>query len=173
MIEFKGYPKTNRYSNEIVRITEKIDGTNIVLYNENGHTLHVGSRNRWLSAGKQHDNHGAWSLCQLYKEHFLKYLPQNCYCYGEFWGHGIGKRYPKNTPKAITFFSEYLNDIPELLSINFVKKLHVFYKGPPLNIKPNFLTEELDKYVKNINYDPEGFIIEYMLEKIKYKIILN
>jgi hypothetical protein len=45
--EFKEFKKIPRLSREII-ITEKIDGTNGVIYIDENNNIFAGSRNRWL-----------------------------------------------------------------------------------------------------------------------------
>ena len=88
MIGFQGFKKIPRLSREIV-ITEKIDGTNGVIYiGEDGEFL-VGSRKRWITPGN--DNHGfaKWGFAN--KEELLN-LGKG-YHYGEWWGSGINRGY--------------------------------------------------------------------------------
>jgi hypothetical protein len=53
--EFIAFPKIARLYKECV-ITEKIDGTNGVIYITDNYEMFVGSRNRWLTA--ESDNFG-------------------------------------------------------------------------------------------------------------------
>ena len=69
MKEFIEFPKIPRLSREIV-ITEKIDGTNGVIYiGEDGEFL-VGSRTRWITP--ETDNHGFAKWVLANKEELLK-----------------------------------------------------------------------------------------------------
>lgn len=94
-IEFKKIPRLTR---ECV-VTEKIDGTNGVIYiGEDGEFL-VGSKSRWITP--ETDNHGfcKWALAN--KEELLK-LGVGTH-YGEWWGSGIQRGY--NLPKGEKRFS--------------------------------------------------------------------
>lgn len=110
-MEFTAYPKTPRLKRSVV-ITEKIDGTNAqIVIREfaageapveslaavfNPMTLKttamlVGSRNRWITPGKDTDNFGFAGWClQNAPELFALGLGQH---FGEWYGQGIGRTY--------------------------------------------------------------------------------
>jgi len=54
--EFRGFSKISRLSREII-ITEKIDGTNGVIYIDESNNIFAGSRNRWLWGSIQDEIH--------------------------------------------------------------------------------------------------------------------
>jgi len=88
MIEFVEFKKIPRLSRECV-VTEKIDGTNGVIYiGEDGEFL-VGSRSRWID--EHTDNHNFWHWVMDNKEELLK-LGVGTH-YGEWWGSGIQRGY--------------------------------------------------------------------------------
>jgi len=87
-MEFHEFKKIPRLSRECV-ITEKIDGTNGVIYiGEDGEFL-VGSHTRWLD--EHTENHGFWHWAQDNKEELLR-LGVGWH-YGEWWGQGINRNY--------------------------------------------------------------------------------
>jgi hypothetical protein len=108
-MEFKPWPKTPRFSRDIV-ITEKIDGTNaqisifertaeivsssvpflsVVGTDGRDYCMVAGSRNRWISA--QDDNYGFGRWVSDNREELLK-LGLGSH-FGEWWGAGIQRRY--------------------------------------------------------------------------------
>ncbi len=91
MIGFQEFPKIARLSRDIV-ITEKIDGTNGLVYvSDDGTTIMAGSRTRWVWPRKQ-DNFGfAGWVHNNATELLLKLGPG--YHYGEWWGRGIQRGY--------------------------------------------------------------------------------
>jgi hypothetical protein len=94
-IEFKKIPRLTR---ECV-VTEKIDGTNGVIYiGEFGEFL-IGSRTRWID--EHTDNHNFWHWAMENKEELLK-LGVGTH-YGEWWGSGIQRGY--DLPKGEKRFS--------------------------------------------------------------------
>ena len=89
-MEFQEFQKIARLSRDIV-ITEKIDGTNGVIgIEDDGVTMHVGSRSRWLTV-ENGDNFGfaLWAL--THKDELLTLGPG--LHYGEWWGSGIQRGY--------------------------------------------------------------------------------
>ena len=118
MVEFKEFQKISRFSREIV-ITEKIDGTNGVIYiGEDGEFL-VGSRTRWID--EHTDNHNFWHWAISHKESLLKL--GSGFHYGEWWGSGIQRGY--NLTKGEKRFSLFNvsrwclhNETPKLISID-------------------------------------------------------
>ncbi len=97
--EFQEFKKIPRLSREII-ITEKIDGTNGVIYiSDDGLEMYVGSKSRWLD--DHNDNFGFYHWAIDNKTELLK-LGKG-YHYGEFWGSGIQRGY--NLPKGENRFS--------------------------------------------------------------------
>lgn len=92
--EFKGFHKISRYSRECI-ITEKIDGTNGLIYIDENNNIYAGSKNRWLWGSTQSeihtDNNGFAKWVKENQEELLK-LGKG-YHYGEFWGKGIQRNY--------------------------------------------------------------------------------
>ena len=79
--EFVPFPKIPRLYKECV-ITEKIDGTNGVIYINDENEMFVGSRNRWLSA--ESDNFGFHRWAMENKDQLMK-LGYGRH-HGEWWG---------------------------------------------------------------------------------------
>jgi len=86
--EFKKFQKIPRLSRDII-ITEKIDGTNGVIYIDEQNNIFAGSRNRWLDV--HNDNYDFCNWVMQNKEELLK-LGQG-YRYGEWMGKGINRGY--------------------------------------------------------------------------------
>lgn len=85
--EFIEFPKIPRLSREII-ITEKIDGTNGIVYvGEDGRVI-AGSRTQWLIGS---DNHGFAKWVAEHEEELRKLGPGRHY--GEWWGSGIQRGY--------------------------------------------------------------------------------
>jgi hypothetical protein len=88
IVEFKEFQKIARLSRECI-ITEKIDGTNGLIYiGEDGEFL-IGSRSRWIIP--EMDNHGFARWATENKEELMKLGPG--YHYGEWWGSRIQRGY--------------------------------------------------------------------------------
>lgn len=89
-MEFQEFQKIARLSRDIV-ITEKIDGTNGVIgVEDDGVTMHVGSRSRWLTV-ENGDNFGLALWALMHRDELLTL--GSGYHYGEWWGAGIQRRY--------------------------------------------------------------------------------
>jgi hypothetical protein len=102
--EFHEFRKIPRLSREII-ITEKIDGTNGIIYIDEQNNIFAGSRKRWLWGSIQdeihNDNHGFATWVKTNKEELLKLGPG--YHYGEFWGKGIRRGYGLNEKRFSLF----------------------------------------------------------------------
>lgn len=97
--EFPKFPKIPRYNRHWI-ITEKLDGTNGVirifegvLPEDGPYYVQAGSRNRWISPG-QNDNHGFAAWVYEHGAELYELLGTGTH-HGEWWGAGIGKRYPE------------------------------------------------------------------------------
>lgn len=88
MKEFVEFPKIPRLKRSIV-VTEKIDGTNAVIYIGEDSEFLVGSRTRWITP--ESDNHGFAKWAYENKEELMK-LGTGTH-YGEWWGSGIQRGY--------------------------------------------------------------------------------
>jgi hypothetical protein len=102
MTEFKEFPKIARLAREII-VTEKIDGTNGVIYvGEDGEVL-CGSRSQWITTRAKGgaDNFGFASWVEANADELRKLGPG--YHYGEWWGSGIQRGY--GLPKGEKRFS--------------------------------------------------------------------
>ena len=89
MPDFVGFPKIARLSREVI-VTEKIDGTNAQVYiEEDGATIHAGSKGRWLTL--ENDNFGFARWVEEHREELLRLGPGRHF--GEWWGSGIQRNY--------------------------------------------------------------------------------
>lgn len=88
-IEFKPFPKIPRLFRHCV-ITEKIDGTNGVVYVGEDGTVLAGSRNRWLT--KEGDNFGFAAWVEEHAQELREGLGPGTH-FGEWWGRGIQRGY--------------------------------------------------------------------------------
>ena len=87
--EFREFAKISRLSRQVI-ITEKIDGTNGVVYvpDNPDEPLVSGSRNRWIPPGEGHFGFEQWVVAHTAE---LRTLGPG-YHYGEWWGPGVGRR---------------------------------------------------------------------------------
>jgi hypothetical protein len=88
--EHRPYPKVYRLLDQKIEVTEKIDGTNGVIYiSEDLSVVMAGSRNRWVTIGDDNAGFAAWVK---ENEEDLKILGPGFH-YGEWWGKGIQRGY--------------------------------------------------------------------------------
>ncbi len=86
--DFQSFRSISRLSREII-LTEKLDGTNAVIFiGENGEFL-TGSRSKWITP--EDDNHGFSKWAHENKEELMKLGPGRHF--GEWWGLGINRNY--------------------------------------------------------------------------------
>ncbi len=109
--EYPSFKKIPRLNKPMV-VTEKIDGTNgLVFVGEDG-TVRAGSRNRWLDKG-QPDNYGFRAWVEAHEDELRTLGPG--YHYGEWWGQGInGNRYGLTEKRFSLFNVERYKDISPL-----------------------------------------------------------
>lgn len=85
---FTEFQKIPRWSRKIV-VSEKIDGTNGVVYVAEDGTVLAGSRTRWITP--EQDNHG---FAKWVKTHEVELRELGVgYHHGEWWGNGINRGY--------------------------------------------------------------------------------
>lgn len=115
MTDFPKFPKIPRLNKLTMTVTEKLDGTNglislrpaenrlaaladpsviAVTYDDNGvaYAVRAGSRERWLTPGKQTDNYGFAAFVQTNASAIVRLLGEGDH-YGEWWGQGIQRNY--------------------------------------------------------------------------------
>ncbi len=98
--KFEGFQKISRLNRECV-VTEKIDGTNALIYIlDDGETMLVGSRTKWITP--KDDNMGFAKWVEANKTELLKLGPGRHF--GEWWGAGIQRKYGL-TEKRFSLFN--------------------------------------------------------------------
>lgn len=104
MTEFVEFPKIARLAREII-VTEKIDGTNGVIYIGDDGEMLVGSRNQWITTKAKggSDNFGFASWAEQHADELRSLGPGRHY--GEWWGSGIQRGYglPKDEKRFSLF----------------------------------------------------------------------
>src|SRR5512139_1872288 len=180
MSEFEKFPKIPRLKNSLMRITEKIDGTNaqILISADPSQPLQAGSRNRWIwpntDTDKQKDNYGfaAWVA---ENESMLRRLGPGRH-FGEWWGQGIGRNYGLATRRFSLFnVGRYAKSgLPEGLSEIGVGLVPVLYEGPADTLMPGAYREALvmNGSVAEPGFmNPEGLVVE--IGPFMYKEIIE
>jgi hypothetical protein len=90
--EFKSFEKINRAKTGFGCVmTEKLDGSNAQILIEDGKIVGVGSRQRWIKPGKEHDNFGFAAWVERNEEELLR-LGDGAH-FGEWYGSGIQRAY--------------------------------------------------------------------------------
>lgn len=122
IVEFIKFDKIPRLEKHSVLVTEKLDGTNaqIIVPESPDDPVLVGSRNRWITPGKQTDNYGfaAWVHDN---EAALRRLGPGRH-YGEWYGQGIGRNYGLTTRRWALFNVDM--EVPEGVPVEQVPVLY-------------------------------------------------
>jgi hypothetical protein len=167
MKEFVEFKKIPRLTRECV-ITEKIDGTNGVIYiGEDGEFL-AGSRTRWLD--EHNDNFGFYKWAMENREELLK-LGEGTH-YGEWWGNGVQRGYglPKGERRFSLFnVSKWKDDSirPKCCSV-----VPTLYEGMFDTQKINEVLEDLKlKGSRAVSgfMNPEGIVIFHKAGNLMFK----
>jgi hypothetical protein len=165
MTEFVKFKKIPRLSREIV-ITEKIDGTNGVIYiGEDGEFL-VGSHTRWITP--ENDNHGFAKWCLENKEELLK-LGKGFH-YGEYWGQGINRNYGLKEKRFSLFNTAKWSD--DLVRPKCCYVVPILYTGIFDTEIINGVLQQLKMTGSNAApgfIKPEGICIYHTVGKIYFK----
>lgn len=115
------FPRIPRLYRDIT-ITEKIDGTNGLVYVTDNGDVYAGSRNRWVYPGD--DNFGFASWVAQHKSDLATLGPGNHY--GEWWGVGIGRGYGLFERRFSLFrLPEHTTEPPKCCGV-----VPVLYEGP-------------------------------------------
>jgi hypothetical protein len=192
MVDFKAYPKTHRIGTEQYTITEKVDGTNGVVYvhkakpadfrvGKDRSYVKAGSRSRWLEddGSKKWDNHG-FGEWVMENERALIELPEGFH-YGEWYGRGINRNYGLKDRRFMLFdYARYdklitnNNILGDLIETETVLADVVTYDYLSIAIKLNSacLSVEGSVHVRGFS-DPEGLIIRSKLRPAVYKYIIR
>lgn len=110
--EFQKWEKIPRLKNSIVRITEKIDGTNahiIVPADPDGPVI-AASRNRYITPGPRTDNYGFAQWVGDNQDNLRRLGPGRHY--GEWFGAGIGRGYGLQS-RLWYLFETWRDGLPE------------------------------------------------------------
>lgn len=86
---FPNFGKIYRFTEQEIVVTEKIDGTNGLIFFDEELNMRVGSRNRWITP--EDDNYGFARWAYENEEELRKLGPGHHY--GEWWGKGIQHGY--------------------------------------------------------------------------------
>lgn len=165
--EFHSFRKIPRLFRDCV-ISEKIDGTNAqIKIADNGDELLVGSRNRWITPGKQTDNHGFAAWVKDNEDEVRKVGPGSHY--GEWWGLGIARNYGLKE-KRFTLFNSSVwtpENCPKCMSV-----VPVLYSGPFTTLIVKDMAYELSihgSYAAPGFMKPEGIVVYHVSAEQYFK----
>lgn len=172
--DFAKWPSIQRLSSETCWITEKVDGTNGVIFVPEDPTQPVlaGSRERWLTqedgqpAEKRKDNFNFSAWVYDRRESLRRLGPG--YHYGEFYGAGIQRRYGLTGKRWASF--EYWRDDIQIQDVDVVP---VLYTG-------ELTAGLLDEYIDHLKtqgsvivpgwMQPEGIVLTFKnMKSAKFK----
>ena len=135
--EFREFRKIPRLSRDIV-ITEKIDGSNGLIYIDENNNIFVGSHHRWLWGSTQNeihnDNHGFAQWVDNHKTELLK-LGKG-YHYGEWMGKGIQRNYGLKENRFYLFNPNRW--VKKIKNIEHASVYPIVVDFPPLNEKQEY-----------------------------------
>jgi hypothetical protein len=167
-MEFEAFSKIPRLKRGCV-ITEKIDGTNAQVCFADDGTMHVGSRNRWITP--DNDNYGFARWCHENEAELRKLGPGRHF--GEWWGAGIQRRYGL-TEKRFSLFNVGRWASVELPAC--VSLVPVLHNG-------EFTTNAVDSCLDLLRtqgsvaapgfVDPEGIVVFHIASHSLYKVTLG
>lgn len=169
--EFSPWPKIPRLRNEIVTITEKLDGTNAqVCIMEDGN-IFAASRSRWITPGKNTDNHG-FAQWVTDNQEDLRKLGYGRH-FGEWYGKGIGPRgYGLSNKRFALFNTARPKDTLPVCC----EQVTIMYQGPGLELSR--ITTELIAHLNAKGsvhcpgyLKPEGLVVYSSLTKSRYKVL--
>jgi hypothetical protein len=169
--EFRGFQKIYRYSRDCI-ITEKIDGTNGVIFIDENNNIFAGSRSRWLWGSIQdeihNDNHGFAQWVKINKDELLK-LGKG-YHFGEWWGCGIQRNYGLKEKRFSLFNISIWRD--DAIRPKCCEIVPILFEG-------EFITDNIVKTMKDLQtfgsvasigfMKPEGVVIFHTQSNYLFK----
>lgn len=150
--EFIAWPKIPRVKDNVVTITEKIDGTNACVIIQNGEIIGCQSRKRIIKVGD--DNYGFAAWVDRNKEDLA--LLGDGHHYGEWAGPGIQGNPHALEARTFFLFNSYrwAHERPTLCAV-----VPVLYQGFLHADTLDTVMTDLAASAKEANYKPEGVII--------------
>jgi hypothetical protein len=176
-MDFKSFPKIPRYTNELVTITEKIDGTNglIGIWEDEHGIKHIraGSRNRWLD-----EKNNNFKFYQFVMDNAVELIEKlgTGYHYGEWYGQGIQRHYGlKERRFALFNIKVWADDQKRPKCCEIVP---ILYEGPWYDGLIRATQQELEwggTFIQgaNIEVPPEGIMILMPSLGKYYKYIMS
>lgn len=183
-VDHPPFPKMPRFFDSEIVVTEKLDGTNGVIYiNEDLEGvpyIQAGSRNRWLSL--ENDNFGFARWVNDSKEELVALLGVGTH-YGEWWGNGIQRGYNMDRKVFSLFNVHRWGDLfyaePGSTICDAVP--HVTYKLEDEDVDLLFTNAHHDFMINSISAakygkeftNPEGYVIFHKRSNQLFKVPIN
>lgn len=195
--EFKDWPKIPRFFESDITVSEKIDGTNGLIFISESGNIRAGSRTQWIYPARMHDktkpwfmdNYGFATWVDENSEALIKLLGPG-YHHGEWWGRGIQRNYGMNK-RVFSLFNTYkwghLWDKQEICDV-VPHKTYTMTKYTPLSldepmlgfdrvlrqVETDFMKQSLAAVKYGVlNFEPEGFMIWHDKAKQYFKVPVN
>lgn len=177
-LEFVGFNKIPRLSRDVV-ITEKIDGSNGIIYITENNEFYVGSRNRWITP--ENDNYGFARWAYEHKEQLLTLGVGRHF--GEWWGNGIQRGYDLKE-KRFSLFNVgrfcLFNQEPQKIGVDkYQQKLPECCNLVPVLYRGVFDTNKINEVLQELKdkgsvaspgfMRPEGIIIYHIAGNLYFK----
>jgi len=166
--EIEVYPqfqKIHRLSRRVI-VTEKLDGTNSLIYISDSGEFKTGSRTKWISPFN--DNHGFSRWAHENKEELMK-LGYGHH-YGEFMGLGIQRTYNLKEKRFVLFNTEIWSDDSVRPKCCYVTP--ILYDGI-------FDTQKIDDCLTDLKTNgskfvpgfmrPEGIVVYHVVSRFLFK----
>lgn len=168
---FEGFPSIRRLFRDCI-ITEKLDGTNAQVFISEDGEVRAGSRNRWLTPGKQTDNFGFAAWVEEHREELLELGPGRHY--GEWWGRGIQRGYGLDHKRFSLFNTSRWSDPkvrPPCCDV-----VPVLYSGPFSTTTARGALEMLRAHGSEASpgfMNPEGIVVFHTHSRTLFKATLG
>lgn len=166
-VDFAPFPKIPRLNRDVI-ITEKIDGTNALIFITPDNQIFAGSKNKWITIDE--DNHGFAAFCNENKESLISLGPG--IHRGEFYGFGINKNpHLKTTKRLALFNTKYITDdewkakLPSCCDV-----VPLLYTGPLSFNVINSLIDYLRRSGSGLGGKAEGVIIYHTASGQGFKV---
>lgn len=121
-LEYPKFQKIKRLNRGCV-ITEKIDGTNALVFVGEDGTVRAGQRTKWVPWPDGPDNHGFAQWVKAHEDELRKLGPGHHY--GEWYGQGIQRTYGLTEKRFALFRWPKSDFLPECCEM-----VPALYKGP-------------------------------------------
>lgn len=175
--DFIEFPKIARLAREII-VTEKIDGTNGIIYVSDDGEVLVGSRSQWIATRAKGgaDNFGFASWAEQHADELRMLGPGRHY--GEWWGSGIQRGYglPKGEKRFSLFnVARWSDEMNEVLALARPACCHVV----PILYRGMFVTDQIERCLDRLEISgsvaapgfmkPEGVVIFHPQGNVGFK----